>query len=113
MPLVMFNPMTLDFATVPSSLLSYHTFPLFVVETKSKAPENLSQGRPLTLAISKEWSIHPEINRLFDLPGFDPFTNPSCRMHACDHGILVKVLDMVIKLITIKGATTKREFDNR
>jgi hypothetical protein len=73
----------------------------------------LSQGRPLTTAISKEWSIHPEINRLFDLPGFDPFTNPSCRMHACDHGILVKVLDMVIKLITIKGATTKREFDNR
>ena len=34
-------------------------------------------------------------------------------MHACDHGILVKVLEMVIKLITIKGATTKREFDDR
>jgi hypothetical protein len=34
-------------------------------------------------------------------------------MHACDHGIFVKVLEMVIKLITIKGATTKREFDDR
>jgi hypothetical protein len=70
-------------------------------------------GRAPTKALCREWSIHPEPNPIFKLPGFDPFRNPSCRMHACDHGIFKRVLDLCTTLLSKHPAHIKREFDDR
>ena len=41
---------------------------------------------------SKEFSVHPEYNHLYDVPGLNVFRNPSCRAHATDLGIFKKIL---------------------
>ena len=62
---------------------------------------------------SKEISFHPEPNALFDLPGFNPGMNPSCRMHSCDQGIFKKILDMVVQQIKMEPISVIREFESR
>ena len=61
----------------------------------------------------KEISFHPEYNALFDLPGFNPGMNPSCRMHSCDQGIFKKILDMVVQQIKTEPISIIREFESR
>jgi len=60
---------------------------------------------------SKELSIHPELNSFFDVPGMNPFFNPPCRMHSTDHGIFVKLLDLVKEVV--KKERKSAEFDKR
>ena len=70
-------------------------------------------GNLAAKTVCREWSIHPEDNDFFRLPGFDPFKNPSCRMHATDHGIFKRLLDLSIFIISRQKANIKREFDDR
>ena len=57
--------------------------------------------------------MHPERNPLWDLPGFNPCKNPSCRMHACDHGTFKRILDLITAVISSRSSTIKRLFDDR
>jgi hypothetical protein len=97
---------------------------LQVLGTKSQKPQRIGSnigrcmikrpdGKPAAKTVCREWSIHPEDNDLFRLPGFDPFKNPSCRMHATDHGIFKRLLDLSIFIISRQKANIKREFDDR
>jgi hypothetical protein len=56
---------------------------------------------PITAArltqLSKNLSIYIIPNPLLNIPGFNVFTNPPCRMHSCDHGIFKKLLELVIQ----------------
>ena len=61
----------------------------------------------------KEISFHPEYNSLFELPGFNPCMNPSCRMHSCDQGIFKKIFDIVVQQIKMEPIHIIREFENR
>ena len=61
----------------------------------------------------KEHSIHPEMNMLFYLPGFDPCKNPSCRMHACDQGIFKKLLSLIVEHLKTERVAVVREFERR
>ncbi len=62
-------------------------------------------------------SLHPEYNDLFFLQGFNPFMNPSDRMHQLDNGIFVMILQDIVKLLGKKelGGSKKlvEEFDVR
>ena len=70
-------------------------------------------GKKMPKSISKQYSLHPEPNPIFDLPGFNACKNPSCRMHACDHGVFKRLLDMVLELVGKQRAEIKRTFDER
>ena len=70
-------------------------------------------GKKMPKSISKQYSLHPEPNPIFDLPGFNTYKNPSCRMHACDHGVFKRLLDMVLELVGKQRAEIKRTFDER
>ena len=62
---------------------------------------------------SKEFSVHPEYNHLYDVPGLNVFRNPSCRAHATDLGIFKKNFEMVVLKITSIGSNISREFEER
>ena len=75
--------------------------------------QNSNGVRKIPKKVSKDWSVHPEWNPLLDLPGFDPCKNPSCRMHACDHGTFKRILDLVVGVVGKQKAEVKRDFDDR
>jgi len=60
---------------------------------------------------SKLLSLHPERNSLYRLRHFNPFQNPSCRMHSTDHGIFVKIFGLVLELARTSKQIT--ELDKR
>jgi len=97
-----------DMKEVSGTLTERHAYHAWMTQKMSN-----TGGRPPTKAVCREWSIHPEVNPIFNLPGFDPFRNPSCRMHACDHGIFKRLLDLCTTLISKQPAHIKREFDDR
>jgi hypothetical protein len=70
-------------------------------------------GKKMPKSISKQYSLHPEPNPILDLPGFNATKNPSCRMHACDHGVFKRLLDMILELVGKQRAEIKRTFDER
>jgi Plavaka transposase len=51
----------------------------------------------MTRDVSEELSVHSEFNSLFDVPGLNPFNNPSCRMHQTDHGVFKNLLDLTVR----------------
>ncbi len=54
-----------------------------------------------TTAQAEFYSIHPEWNQCFWVPGYNPFTNPPCLMHQFSLGIFSNmVLDLCVKLLT-------------
>jgi len=59
------------------------------------------------------WSQHAETNALLDVPGLDVYMTPSCLMHSVDHGVFVKVLDLIIQLVKAAGQTTSSVFEDR
>jgi hypothetical protein len=42
-------------------------------------------------------SLYREANRLWDIPGWNVYTNPMCRMHVTDHGIVAKLVTQCVK----------------
>jgi len=61
----------------------------------------------------KFWSIHPEHNPLFSIPGLDVFKNPSCLMHAADHGVFVRLLASVFEFVSSFGTQVVQELEER
>ena len=75
--------------------------------------EYAEAGRKIPRKLCKEWSVHSEPNPLWNLPGFNPCKNPSCRMHACDHGTFKRILDLTTAVISSRSSAIKRQFDDR
>jgi hypothetical protein len=73
----------------------------------------LLENAKMTDELSRDLSFHPEPNALFNLPGYDPCRNPSCRMHATDQGLFKKIMDMVIQQVKLESATIRTAFENR
>jgi hypothetical protein len=64
-------------------------------------------------ATSKDFSIHPEYNALFDVPGLNVFRNPSCRAHSTDLGIFKKIFEMLVSKLISSGQEVSRTFEER
>jgi len=75
--------------------------------------QHADAGQKIPKKLCQEWSVHPEPNPLWDLPGFNPCRNPSCRMHACDHGTFKRILDLTTAVISSRPSAIKRQFDDR
>jgi hypothetical protein len=65
----------------------------------------------MTQEQEQEFSMHGEDNYLWDIPDYDVFMTPVCRMHATDHGILVKILDLCVSIV--KKQRVRSVFDTR
>ena len=66
-----------------------------------------------TVEQHKFWSLHPEHNPIFWIAGLDLFKNPSCLMHAVDHGVFVRLLASVIEFVSSFGSQVIQEFEER
>ena len=73
----------------------------------------LLENAKMTDELYRDLPFHPEPNALFNLPGYDPCRNPSCRMHATDQGLFKKIMDMVIQQVKLESATIRTAFENR
>jgi hypothetical protein len=60
----------------------------------------IEETSAMTPAQSKDLSIHPEYNPAYFVPGYNPFENPSCRMHQFDHGNYVYVKQLVVEFLS-------------
>ena len=68
----------------------------------------------MTSSESRDYSIHPEHNKMFYLPGYNPCNNPSCRMHSCDQGIFKQLFAMIRDHVMSLGRIAiVREFESR
>ena len=85
---------------------------IFVQILRVKFVSKLLSDKP-TIAKLKEWSIHPEPNGLFLVPGLDVFKTPSCMLHALDHGVFVRLLDMVCALVSQSSPAIQHDFEGR
>ncbi len=52
-----------------------------------------------------EKCIHSDSNPLHEVPGLDVFGGPPCRMHQTDHGIFVKLLELVMAAVAKERKT--------
>jgi hypothetical protein len=59
----------------------------------------------------KRYSIHPEENHLWLLPGYDVFRTPICRMHTTDHGLAPLIRNNCVSLL--KKLRGLEDFDQR
>eukprot|EP00301_Raphidiophrys_heterophryoidea_P014637 c23073_g1_i1.p1 GENE.c23073_g1_i1~~c23073_g1_i1.p1 ORF type:complete len:294 (+),score=54.77 c23073_g1_i1:1225-2106(+) len=61
--------------------------------------------------LAQEYSLQPEHNKLWNVPGLDVFRIPPCRMHATDHGVFVLLFQLTMKWLHNHRAT--QQFDDR
>jgi len=66
-----------------------------------------------TIKKLKKWSIHPEPNALFTVPGLNVFRTPSCMLHSLDHGIFVRLLDMTCAFVEKSEPAIRHDFEAR
>ena len=62
-------------------------------------------------ALCNEYSMHPEYTWTYDLPGYDPCMNPCCRLHQADHGVFVRLFDLI--KMGVKAENKQYLFDER